>query len=243
MVFNRGSKIDYDRWEELGNPGWGFNGLFPYFKKSEKFTPPDPDLADWKIAYNPASHGTKGFVQSSFSRFVWPSTSKISGFLDRRTAKSLLGNYIKSMLELKIPLLTDPAGGSAAGASWFTLSLDPKSQTRSTSEGFYTSKRPNLHLLAHNQVTKLQVKPKGRKTVATGVEYSAGENEKKYLVSASKDVILAAGALHTPQILQLSGIGDVRHLSSVGIKTVVDLPGVGGNYHDHLLLVTVQSCR
>jgi choline dehydrogenase-like flavoprotein len=76
MVFHRGSKSDYDRWEELGNLGWSFDGLLPYFKKSETFTPPDPDLADWQIKYNLASHGFKGFVQSSFSRFVWPSTSK-----------------------------------------------------------------------------------------------------------------------------------------------------------------------
>lgn len=145
------------------------------------------------------------------------------------------------MLELKIPILADPAGGNATGASWFTLSLDPKDETRSTAEEFYTPNRQNLHLLIHNQVTKLQVTSKGPKTVVTGVEYSAGENKKKYSVSASKDVILAAGALHTPQILLLSGIGDTRHLSSVGIKTVVDLPGVGANYHDHLLLATTQS--
>ncbi|KAH6709669.1 hypothetical protein BKA61DRAFT_614774 [Leptodontidium sp. MPI-SDFR-AT-0119] len=225
MVFHRGSKSDYDRWQELGNPGWSFDGLLPYFKKSETFTPPDPDLADWKIKYNPASHGFKGFVQSSFPRFVWPSTK----------------NYIKSMLELNIPVLGDPAGGNATGASWFTLSLDPRDETRSTAEGFYTPQRPNLHLLTHYQVTKLHMNSKGSRTAVMGVEYSAAENEKTYSVTASKDVILAAGTLHTPQILLLSGIGDTRHLSSVGIKAVVDLPGVGANYQDHLLLVTAQS--
>jgi choline dehydrogenase-like flavoprotein len=147
------------------------------------------------------------------------------------------------MLELNVPILADPAGGNATGASWYTLSLDPRNETRSTAEGFYTPQRPNLHLLIHHQVTKLQMKSKGPKTSVTGVEYSAGENEKTYLVSALQDVILAAGTLHTPQILLLSGIGDTGRLSSVGIKAVVDLPGVGANYHDHLLLVTVQSSR
>ncbi|KAH7377474.1 hypothetical protein BKA64DRAFT_688205 [Cadophora sp. MPI-SDFR-AT-0126] len=225
MVFHRGSKSDYDRWQELGNPGWSFDGLLPYFKKSETFTPPDPDLADWNIKYNLASHGFKGFVQSSFSRFIWPSTK----------------NYIKSMLELNIPILEDPAGGNASGASWFTLSLDPRDETRSTAEGFYTPQRPNLHLLTHYQVTKLRMSSKGSRTAVRGVDYSAGENETTYSVAASKDVILAAGTLHTPQILLLSGIGDTRHLSSVGIKAIVDLPGVGENYQDHLLLVTAQS--
>jgi choline dehydrogenase-like flavoprotein len=76
MVFHRGSKLDYHRWEELGNPGWGFNGLLPYFKKSETFTPPNNDVAKWRIGYNTISHGYKGFVQSSFPRFVWPVTSE-----------------------------------------------------------------------------------------------------------------------------------------------------------------------
>ena len=156
--------------------------------------------------------------------------------------RTLLENYIESIQELRIPILADPAGGNAAGASWFTLSLNPKNETRSTAQGFYNPQRPNLHLLTHNQVTKLQMNFNGSNPVVTGVEYSAAENEEKYYVSAS-EVILAAGTLHTPQILLLSGIGDAGHLSSLGIKTVVDLPGVGSNYHDHLLLVTVQSSR
>jgi choline dehydrogenase-like flavoprotein len=79
MVFDRGSKGDYDRWEALGNPGWNFASLLPYFKRSEKFTPPDSKLQaeGWEVEYDPAYHGEHGHVQSSFAPFVWPSTGKI----------------------------------------------------------------------------------------------------------------------------------------------------------------------
>jgi choline dehydrogenase-like flavoprotein len=77
MVFNRGSKGDYDRWEELGNPRWTFDELLPYFKKAENFTAPEKDLAkEWNIEYVPKYHGKGGNVQSSFPPFVWPSTSE-----------------------------------------------------------------------------------------------------------------------------------------------------------------------
>lgn len=74
----QGSKGDYDRFEALGNPGWNFENLLPFFKKAETFTPPDVKLEaeGWDIDFNIAYHGTRGFVQSSFAPFVWPSTSK-----------------------------------------------------------------------------------------------------------------------------------------------------------------------
>jgi choline dehydrogenase-like flavoprotein len=77
MVFNRGSKSDYDRWEALGNPGWSFDDLLPCFKMAEHFTPPEEQLAEeWDIEYVPEYHGEDGFVQCSFPDFVWPSSSE-----------------------------------------------------------------------------------------------------------------------------------------------------------------------
>lgn len=138
-----------------------------------------------------------------------------------------------------MPILKDQAGGNAAGASWYSMSINSKYQTRSTSQGFYTPQRRNLHLLTKSHVLKVRL-AKGK---ATGVEYAAGEGARKQVVSTRKEIILSAGTLHTPQILMLSGIGDKRHLSSLGLNTEVDLPGVGQNYHDHLLAVTVQACE
>jgi choline dehydrogenase-like flavoprotein len=147
------------------------------------------------------------------------------------------------MQELNIPILKDSMGGDDAGAFWYTLSLDSTNETRSTSQNFYTPSRPNLHLLTNNQVGKVIFQSQGLNVSATGVEFSRGEGEEIGQVSAMKEVILAAGALHTPQILQLSGIGDTSHLSSLGIETVVNLPGVGANYQDHPLLITGQSSK
>lgn len=145
------------------------------------------------------------------------------------------------MQELNVPILKDSMGGNATGAYWFLLSLNPKDESRSTSQGFYTPSRENLHLLIRNQVTKLLLDTSGTKPKVRGVEYTAGETAERYHAMAGREVILAAGALHTPQLLELSGIGDSRILSGLDIPTVVHLPGVGSNYQDHPLLVTSQT--
>lgn len=141
------------------------------------------------------------------------------------------------MKELDVPIISDAMGGNAAGAYWFTQSVNPENETRSTSQGFYIPSRPNLHLLIGNRVTRIIIES-GR---VKGVEFSAGENAATSSVQVSQEAILSAGAFHTPQILQISGIGETTHLSSLGIETVVDLPGVGSNYHDHSLLFTGQT--
>lgn len=76
MIFMRGNEAEYDHWEELGNSGWNWDGLLPHFKESEHFTPADEEeVQEWGIGYDAKVHGEAGFVQSGFSRFVWPSTS------------------------------------------------------------------------------------------------------------------------------------------------------------------------
>ena len=143
---------------------------------------------------------------------------------------------MESMQELGIPYIKDSMGGDAAGAFWFLQSLNPDDESRSTSQGFLVP-RSNLHVLTGNIVTRVLFETGG----ASGVEFSQGEGLERNVVSVSKEVILSAGALHTPQILQLSGIGSAVHLSSLGIEVVEDLPGVGENYQDHLLSFTGQT--
>jgi choline dehydrogenase-like flavoprotein len=79
MFFDRGSKEDYDSWEKLGNKGWGWEGLEPYFKKSETFHPPDPEQArEFDIEYDPEAHGYTGPIQAAFPNFIYPQLSALS---------------------------------------------------------------------------------------------------------------------------------------------------------------------
>jgi choline dehydrogenase-like flavoprotein len=143
---------------------------------------------------------------------------------------------MESMQELGIPHIKDSMGSEAAGAFWFIQSLNPDDESRSTSQGLLVP-QSNLHVFTGNIVTRVLFDA----GEATGVEFSEGEGLETNVVLVTKEVILSAGALHTPQILQLSGIGDAGLLSSLGIEVVKDLPGVGENYQDHLLLFTGQT--
>ena len=123
--------------------------------------------------------------------------------------------------------------GGLLGVSWKPHSVDGKNVTRSSARASYynpVQDRPNLQLLTKSYVGKVLT----HKGVAKGVEvYSRSSPSTKVSVTAKKEVILAAGTIHTTQILQLSGIGPREHLESLGIPVVEDLPGVGANFQDH----------
>ncbi|KAF7885088.1 hypothetical protein EAF00_010906 [Botryotinia globosa] len=222
MTFDLAGKEDYDRWIEVGAVGW--NELFPYFKKLTNFTPPAPEIAkEWDIQTDPSAHGYKGHVHSSYPTFNWPSFKY----------------FFASMKYLGIRKVFDSLNGDANGALWNPQSLDPDTKTRSNSRTAYwnsASNRTNLHLLTGQQVTKLITKLNNNGVAIIGVEYAAGSNFSRSTVLAAKEVVLAAGAIHSPQLLQLSGIGSSPLLKKFGIETVVHLPGVGANFQDHPLL-------
>ncbi|RPB09544.1 alcohol oxidase [Morchella conica CCBAS932] len=219
MFFDRGSRGDYDLWEALGNPGWGWNGIYPYFKKSETFSPPDKALADeFNITYDPSAHGYQGVIKSSFPKFQYQAVK----------------DWFKAFKQIGIPIPKDGANGDAIGAFWVSNSLDNDNQTRSYARRYYeeAKKRSNYHLITGKTVTKLVLSG----TTVTGVEFAGSATETATKVSAKKEVVLAAGTAHTPQLLQLAGIGPKKLLESLGIKVVVDLPGVGSNFQDHPVL-------
>jgi choline dehydrogenase-like flavoprotein len=132
------------------------------------------------------------------------------------------------------PLLDDGSmNGDLIGVAWRPVSTDGKNQTRCSARRAYydpVQYRPNLHLLVNSYVGRVQIeKPK-----AKGVEvYSRSDPSRKVSIPAKKEVILAAGGIHTPQILQLSGIGPRDLLERLDIPVVQDLPGVGANFMDH----------
>ncbi|KAF5715928.1 alcohol oxidase [Fusarium mundagurra] len=193
MVYDRGSKADYDRWAELGNSDWQWDTLLPYFKKNEKFTGPNDDIKkEYGITTDPSAHGSSGFIHSSYSPFFWPTTK----------------NLVKATGELDINVAFDQANGGAIGGYFCPHNLNPKTVVRSSAQDYYSavSQRKNLQLLPGNQVTRILTSKNGSYVKATGVEFAKNKDSAKKTVKAKKEVILAAGAIHTPQILQVSGI-------------------------------------
>lgn len=127
----------------------------------------------------------------------------------------------------------DPNSGNQVGVGWFPTAVDPTNRTRSDAKTAHYDRvrriRPNYHIVTDTMVSKILFKG----TTATGVQYLPSAGGMSLNATASKEVLLAAGGVHTPQILQLSGIGPKSLLRKLGIKVIADLPGVGANFQDH----------
>jgi len=136
----------------------------------------------------------------------------------------------KAFFELPGVEAVEDSGAGGAGVYWFPTLMDPYRFERSWAENSHYRglARPNYHVAASSPVRRVLMK----KGVATGVEFYAEHGLLN--VKANKEVLMAAGAIHTPQLLQLSGIGPKKLLHAAGIKTLVDLPGVGQNFQDHI---------
>ncbi|PVH96882.1 GMC oxidoreductase [Periconia macrospinosa] len=219
MLFHRGARADYDAWEELGAKGWNWDSLLPYFYKSENFTPTSSQFADeWEIKFDKDVHGSQGPIQASYPPYQFP----------------VVKNFFHAFHGLGIPTPRDPNDGSAQGVFWAPSTLDPETKTRSYARVAHydraVQQRSNYHVLPMAAVTKIMLDDHKR---ATGVEYLARNTGKTHTICAKKEVILAAGAVHTPQILMLSGIGDPKDLASLDINIVSELPAVGHNFQDH----------
>ncbi|KAH9220253.1 hypothetical protein DL95DRAFT_358025 [Leptodontidium sp. 2 PMI_412] len=234
MCWTRGGRADYDAWVALGNEGWGWDDLLPYFKKSENYT--DNVNADFSrelyIQPDVSTHGRDGYVHVSYPRYFYNQSHL---FLD-------------GLKELGIPILTDPNNGTAAGGMLIPDSISPDNQTRSSARlGYYdgfTDSRPNLHIASQQHVTRVlfnqQNAPENVKSRdypsgqwISGVEFVTNGRLTLRNVTCSREVILAAGAVHTPQILELSGIGSEEILNRFNVPVIINLPGVGNNFQDH----------
>ncbi|MCH8176723.1 MAG: choline dehydrogenase [Proteobacteria bacterium] len=202
LLYVRGQPQDYDRWAELGNDGWSFEDVLPFFKKSED----NQRGAD-------AFHAVGG-------------PQKVS---DLRLRRPIAEYFIRAATEIGIPLNEDCNGASQEGVGYFQQTAY-KGLRWSSARSFLkpVRHRRNLNVLTRAQVTRLLLD--GRSV--TGLEYRQGG--KTHRVKANAEVILSAGAINTPQILQCSGIGDPKWLAQAGVETLHSLPGVGKNLQDHL---------
>lgn len=204
LIFIRGQREDYDHWAQLGNAGWDWNSVLPYFIKSEHNT-----------RGASATHGGSGPLWSS----------------DIREKHELMEAIIRGAEELGVPRNDDFNSGDQEGVGYYQLFT--RNGWRNSSAVAYLNpakSRPNLKIETDAQATGLIMD--GRRAV--GVRYR--QNGKDVEVRAAREVILSAGALQSPQLLQLSGIGPADLLKRNGIDVVHELPGVGQNLQDHLQL-------
>jgi choline dehydrogenase-like flavoprotein len=301
MLWNRGGRADYDDWVQLGNPGWSWDDMLPYFKKSETYSPiQSSSIAEqYSTREDKSVHGYAGPVNVSFPNYTWNASI----------------NLFSALNELGVPTAFDPNAGDVAGASYLPFDLEPVTQTRNTARRAYYDSivgRPNLWVSTEKTVTQVLFNgaqgnldastpvtqelalgqgtspgitggifgngsvlnitslppipplrggyakrdrlrtvwtklkrslrffqrqnrsPSGSPLTATGVEFASDAQSPRQTIRATREVILAAGAIHTPQLLMLSGIGPADELDSFGIQTLVNLPGVGSNLQDHM---------
>ncbi|KAI0030331.1 alcohol oxidase [Vararia minispora EC-137] len=222
-IFNweRPSKEDINIWEELGNPGWNWKNYLRYSMRSERFIPPtDEEVEEEGLTYDMNIHGTDGPVVVAF-----PNTR--SGF-DLDFAETLGKHGFKKLI--------DPLSGSRDGVGFELTTINPATNTRSYSSEAYLEPilgRSNLSVLIQAFVTKITSSVSEGELIASGVEFIV--DGKIYWVGAKAEVILSAGAIKSPQVLELSGIGDPAILNRLGIEVKLDLPSVGTNVQDHLL--------
>ncbi|PSN57124.1 hypothetical protein C0J52_01340 [Blattella germanica] len=205
MIYTRGHRKDYDNWADMGNVGWSYDEVLPYFLKSEDMSEPD-------LAKNSKYHKTGGYLTISYPPY--------------HTA--MAEAFIEAGLELGEKYV-DYNAEQMTGFSYVQTTL--KNGTRWSASRAYLHpirKRKNLHVKKYSTVTKIIIDPITK--VAKGVEFV--NNNHKYVVKATKEVILSGGAINSPQLLMLSGVGPRKHLEDLGIDVIEDL-AVGYNLMDH----------
>ncbi|KAF7335360.1 GMC oxidoreductase [Mycena sanguinolenta] len=221
MFFERGSAEDYDNWEKLGNAGWGFSGLLPYFKKSTTFnTPIDPAVvADANITCDASVYGTDGPIQATYPPWVWPGT-KIQ---------------FKAFNEVGVLTQFEAAGGKSYNAYWVPSNVDPSGRRSYARNEYFdpAQSRPNLSLLVNYRVNEVLFSSTKHAHSVRIQARGTANGAPTITVSANTEIVLCAGWLHTPHILQRSGVGPKALLTAAGIPVISDLPGVGSNLQDH----------
>ena len=205
LLYIRGDRHDYDNWEDLGNEGWSYKDVLPYFKKFEC-------QENGSNEY----HGVDGELKVS----------------NLRLKRKIADLFIKASEEIGIPNNPDCNGETQEGVGYFQQTSF-KGFRRSSYRSFLNKKirnRKNLTIITNTQVSKVLFKNKK----AIGVQCIESNANKDQNIYANSEVIISAGSINSPQILQLSGIGDEQHLKGLGINVIHNNPAVGKNLQDHL---------
>jgi choline dehydrogenase len=218
MVYIRGQREDYDHWAAQGNDGWSYDQVLPYFKRAEH-------KAEGADAY----HGVGGPL--------WVEEVSPGEKLE------LADLFVQAAVQTGLPFNEDFNAGDQEGAGSYQLNIR-QGQRQSTARTYLKlcEKRPNLTILTGALAQRLAIE-NGR---ATGVEYRISQRRGEgplQRARASGEIVLCGGVINSPQLLELSGIGERERLESLGIDVLCDLPGVGENLQDHLTVNIQQGLR
>lgn len=215
MIYTRGHPTDFDRWEELGNKGWSYKDVLPYFNKAETSRVDKHQNSEY--------HGHSGPLN------IGPARPTKSGKL-----------MLEAVKELGYPIIDESDGRVTDGFA--SMQYFANNGIRQSVMKRYlrpAMSRSNLHVLPKAHVTKILLDKTNNEVVARGVEYI--HSGKLHKVKANREVIVSGGTAASPQILMLSGIGPAEHLRQHNIPVVVDSPNVGQNLDDHVTIHLVYS--
>jgi choline dehydrogenase len=211
MVYMRGQPADYDHWRQLGNAGWSYADVLPWFKKSEC----NERLHD-------EFHGSDGPLNVA----------------ERPYTNPLSHVFVEAAQQAGLPFNPDFNGPAQLGVGLFQVTQ--KNGRRWSAASAYlhpAAERENLTIVTKARATRVLI-DKGR---AVGVEYARGR--KRRTARATREVVLAGGAINSPQLMLLSGIGPAAELRTLGVRVALDLPGVGKNLQDHLNVNIVRRAK
>ena len=214
MAYVRGNRQDYDDWAALGNNGWSYAEVLPYFKRSE-------DNADLDNPY----HGRAGELRVEYpNRFRTPFSEA----------------FIEACVERGFRRNDDTNGAEQAGAGLFQFTIrDGKRESAFTAFLKPVLQRPNLTVLTDTRTTEVIIERDRARGIRARSQVQRGKGTwepQDHVFKAKREVILSAGAFASPQLLLLSGVGDREQLNRLGIESKVHLPGVGENLQDHLFV-------
>ncbi|KAJ5506166.1 Glucose-methanol-choline oxidoreductase [Penicillium expansum] len=212
---------NFDSWQALGNDGWGAKDMAPYLRKFHSYTAPSEATAEllgtgryMKVD----NQGSDGPVPVSLPDVYGPFNKA----------------WNETFAKLGWETDADPLDGHKLGAFTCPLSVDGKTGARGYAAAYYSPEvaaRPNLRLLAETMVERILFVQQDGSVIATGVQVKTQDSS--YEIKAKKEVILCAGSLNSPQLLELSGIGSADLLQTHGIPVIIDNPAVGENLQDH----------
>ena len=218
MGYVRGHPGDFDEWEANGATGWGYNDVLAYFKKSEGLAPSGDIVVDVE------AHSTSGPLGVSVRSPILRGSQE---FVDAAVASGIpVGDY------------NGRDRGGPSGVVSLAQTTTRNGKRSSTYHAFLegaVEQRPNLTVITKVQVTRVILEGEPGHVVARGVEYQTPGGE-AVSVLAAKEVVLSAGAVGSPQILLLSGIGPKEEIEAIGVPCRVDLPEVGKHLKDHLFV-------